>query len=146
MITTQDFVSQGVNFNACNTLDPFVSFLMTGRTSIPIRCLIERQETGNNNKASTSDTGSSSKTSAGQTTDISRRSPSSVTSPPPSSSCTSSSLEQDTFAIIPSNIPFIDLVKATLMKLGYSTSEAVGAKGQYNYRNCCPKTFLVSQL
>ena len=94
-------------------------FPTAGRASIPIRCLVERQEAVDL-KSLTSDTGSSS----GPSPDTARKSPS-TTSPP----CVTSSLEQDSFAIIPSSIPFVDLVKAALIKLGYSSSEAVGAKG-----------------
>ena len=41
-----------------------------------------------------------------------------------------SSTELDTFAIVPGSTLFSDLVRAALVKIGYSATEALGAKGK----------------
>lgn len=43
-----------------------------------------------------------------------------------------STIEQDTYAILPSTIPYCDIVRAVLTKLGYTSQEMIGAKGRFN--------------
>lgn len=41
-------------------------------------------------------------------------------------------VELDSYAIVPCDTPFNDLVRTALGKLGYSTSQILGAKGKMN--------------
>ena len=43
---------------------------------------------------------------------------------------TSSGMDLDTFAIVPGSTLFSEVVRTALLKIGYSTTEALGAKGQ----------------
>jgi len=40
-------------------------------------------------------------------------------------------VKPESFAIVPSNTLFKDVVKTVLLKLGYSTNEALSAKGKF---------------
>src|SRR5438093_687512 len=100
----------------------FLSF--PGRPSIPIRCVIERQECSEDRKTVALGDGGGGTTPS---TSLESRKESGLSSPPQQ---TTSRLEQDTFAIIPPCVPFQELVKTALIKLGYSSTEAVGAKGE----------------
>lgn len=42
-------------------------------------------------------------------------------------------IEQDTYAILPSTIPYADIIRAVLTKLGYASQEMVGAKGRWPF-------------
>ena len=42
---------------------------------------------------------------------------------------TEANVELDTYAILPSSALFSDIVRIALLKIGYSSSEAMGAKG-----------------
>lgn len=47
-------------------------------------------------------------------------------------SCNShTTVEMDSYAILPGSTPMSELVQAALIKLGYSTAESVGAKGNF---------------
>ena len=57
-------------------------------------------------------------------------------------------IELDTYAILPSSALFSDIVRIALLKIGYSSSEAMGAKGQLylppvSVRNCLKVMILV---
>ncbi|XP_021000719.1 homeobox protein dve-1 isoform X2 [Parasteatoda tepidariorum] len=52
-----------------------------------------------------------------------------------------SSVDLDNYAIIPSNALFSELVRTALNKLGYSSSEALAAKGAIQLKNWKPLTF-----
>ena len=43
---------------------------------------------------------------------------------------TGSRIESDSFAIIPTTVLMVDLVRTALLRLGYSSTDAVGAKGK----------------
>lgn len=49
-------------------------------------------------------------------------------------------VELDSYAIVPGTAVFSDLVRTALIKLGYSSSEAVGAKGAIHIKNWKPLT------
>ncbi|KAH7636661.1 hypothetical protein HUG17_6867 [Dermatophagoides farinae] len=49
-------------------------------------------------------------------------------------------IEQDTYAILPSTIPYADIIRAVLTKLGYASQEMVGAKAFIQLRNWKPLT------
>ena len=40
-------------------------------------------------------------------------------------------VELDTYAILPSNTLFSEIVRVALVKLGYTAAEAIGAKGRF---------------
>ena len=42
-----------------------------------------------------------------------------------------SNVELDTYAILPSNTLFSEIVRVALVKLGYTAAEAIGAKGRF---------------
>lgn len=46
---------------------------------------------------------------------------------------TEANVELDTYAILPSSALFSDIVRIALLKIGYSSSEAMGAKGTSCY-------------
>ena len=46
---------------------------------------------------------------------------------------TETNVELDTYAILPSSALFSDIVRIALLKIGYSSSEAMGAKGTLCY-------------
>ncbi|KAI0219185.1 hypothetical protein LSAT2_029218 [Lamellibrachia satsuma] len=54
---------------------------------------------------------------------------------------TEANVELDTYAILPSSALFSDIVRIALLKIGYSSSEAMGAKGTIQIRNWKPLTF-----
>ncbi|XP_064652363.1 homeobox protein dve-1-like isoform X2 [Lineus longissimus] len=51
------------------------------------------------------------------------------------------SVELDSYAIIPNTTLFSEIVRTALIKLGYSPSEAMGAKGAVQLKNWKPLTF-----
>lgn len=103
--------------------------------TIPIRCVIERQPSCAGLDGPDLAAGSGSMPSVlSSSTD--RQPASSNTGPLSSSTATNSSnmVEQNAFAIIPSGALFADMVRTALTRLGYSATEAVGAKGKSS--NC----------
>lgn len=58
----------------------------------------------------------------------------------PASASHQLSVELDSYAIIPSNTPFCDIVHVALSKLGYSATEAIGAKGTWVVELCVAET------
>lgn len=100
--------------------------------SIPIRCVVERQASSLDatKDLDTGVDGASAGASKQLNTslDHQRHSPNvSGTSP---QSAAGSNVEQNSYAIIASTVLFADLLRTALTKLGYSASEAVGAKGK----------------
>ena len=108
-----------------------------GRTSIPVHCIVERISPPGTNGQTTSPASSSSGTgdaSGSSSAAPATPSPLGTTSSAniesnPSSICQSSVIEQDSYAIMASDVLFVDLVRTALLKLGYTAAEAVGAKG-----------------
>ena len=78
-----------------------LSHLFSGTKSLPIHCIIE-QTSGQ----------PSFETSSNETS-------------------TQNAVELDSYAILPGTTLLSECVRAALMKLGYSSSEALGAKGNY---------------
>ncbi|KAI1289684.1 DNA-binding protein SATB2 [Halotydeus destructor] len=117
------------------------SNIVQGSNSVPsiaVKCIVERSSScGQEGKASSDlDSGS---TATGTPLVSSDR-----TSPTMSTVHQSSSgqvVEQNSFAIIPSSTPFVDIVRTALSRLGYSQTEAVGAKGFIQLRNWKPMAF-----
>ncbi|CAI9728642.1 dve-1-like isoform X1 [Octopus vulgaris] len=57
-------------------------------------------------------------------------------------SCNShTTVEMDSYAILPGSTPMSELVQAALIKLGYTTAESVGAKGVIQLKNWKPISF-----
>ena len=54
-----------------------------------------------------------------------------------SAPCEVVAVEQDTFAILPVSTPLRDLVRTALARLGYSSSDAVCAKGSEGFVSLC---------
>lgn len=114
-----------------------ISYYISGRTSIPIHCIVERiSSPGSTGCAASGNSGGSNITQQQSSTTTTQQSPSSIPSSNVDSSssanltCSSASvIEQDSFAIISSGVLFTDLVRTALLRLGYSPAEAVGAKG-----------------
>ncbi|GAB6028437.1 hypothetical protein CHUAL_002598 [Chamberlinius hualienensis] len=52
-----------------------------------------------------------------------------------------SSVEMDSYAIVPSQTLFVELVRTALFKLGYASSDVFGAKGALQIRNWKPLSF-----
>lgn len=115
------------------------------RNTLPIHCIIERVNTGpgsgngpGSNVATTCQPSSPSLTG---NTDLSmaNSSPQSANVGNNNSivntvaNAGGSTIEQDTYAILPSTIPYCDIVRAVLTKLGYASQEMIGAKGRFNF-------------
>ncbi|XP_054157987.1 homeobox protein dve-1-like [Oppia nitens] len=122
-------------------------------TNLPVHCLVERVSSPANNASTTTTTnttltGTSASSASMGTFDVLTGHTSGTTSSS-SVDSTASSLanslpvvvEQDTYAIIPSAVPFHDLVRTALLKLGYTSAEIVGAKGVIQLKNWKPLTF-----
>lgn len=106
--------------------------------TIPIRCVIERQASCGLDLASKSDLDGSSLAVTAPTPGDRHGSPGLAAGPLSSSaaaagSSSSNMVEQNAFAIIPSGALFVDMVRTALTRLGYSATEAVGAKGKSCY-------------
>lgn len=114
-----------------------IYYCISGRTSIPIHCIVERiSSPGSTGCTAGGSSGGSNITQQQSSTTTTQQSPSSIASSNVDSSssanltCSSASvIEQDSFAIISSGVLFTDLVRTALLRLGYSPAEAVGAKG-----------------
>ena len=50
-------------------------------------------------------------------------------------------VEMDTYAILPCSTMFNELIRSTLIKVGYTAAESVGAKGTINIANYINKFF-----
>jgi hypothetical protein len=127
-----------------------------GRTSIPIHCIVERISAPGSNATSSSGVastgGNSSATAVTQALNQSSTATlgsgqtcgttsSSTVDSSSSAICSSAVVEQDSYAIISTGVLFIDLVRTALLRLGYSASETVGAKGVIQLKNWKPLTF-----
>lgn len=107
-----------------------------GRSSIPVHCVVERISSPGTNGPTTSPalgagTGDASGGSTGAPTTPSPLGTTSSANVESSQSsiCSSSVVEQDSYAIMASDVLFGDLVRTALLKLGYTAAETVGAKG-----------------
>ncbi len=86
------------------------SYLMFVGKSMPIHCVIEQASV------------------SGRPTTPPSAKNTSTTSP----ALCDSNVELDTYAILPSTTLFSEIVRVALVKLGYTSAEAIGAKGNAN--------------
>lgn len=108
-----------------------------GRASIPVHCVVERISSPGSSGPTTSPTLAGTGTvdaPGGSAAAPATPSPLGTTSSAnvessQSSICSSSVIEQDSYAIMASDVLFPDLVRTALLKLGYTAAETVGAKG-----------------